>query len=77
MIRNSSKNIGEFRYPSAKAFYYGRQIAKSSAPNLTGIDLQQSIDYSIYNFIVDCWIVFQNPKNTVTNSSSQTSATTP
>lgn len=57
---DSSQN-GEFRSPSAEAIYYGRQIVLSSSQNSSDITLaQQDIDTAIYNYIVDCWVVFTN-----------------
>lgn len=55
------KNVGEFRYPSAKAFYFARQAANKNTSNTPQAPSQQQVDNIIYNFIVDCWIVFQNP----------------
>lgn len=53
--------VGEYRYPSARAFYYARSAADKNSSGLTGAALQQQVDNVIYNFIVDCWIVYQNP----------------
>jgi hypothetical protein len=55
---------GEFRYPSAKAFSFARAITDTTTQGATGATLQQAIDNVIYSYIVDCWIVFNNPQNT-------------
>lgn len=53
---------GEFRYPSSTAFYYGREITDKSSSQDTSIsEIQQDIDNAIYSFMVDVWIVFNNP----------------
>lgn len=56
--------VGEFRYPSAKAFYYARNALERSSTTIDTTQIQTKIDSIIYGSIVDCWIVFKN-----TNSS--------
>ena len=54
---SSTKN--EFRSPSSKAYYLGRQLAQqisSSAP-ISSIS-QTAVDQAIYNYIADCWIFY-------------------
>jgi hypothetical protein len=63
----SSQNVGEFRYPSSQAFYYARKAIDESSSSLNGgpaqngPQLQMQIDNIIYSYIVDVWIVFNNP----------------
>src|ERR1019366_4193370 len=65
VIQVDSNKVGEFRYPSSKAFYYAREVATRSNQNShSQISDQQNIDNSIYSYIVDCWIVFNNPNQT-------------
>jgi hypothetical protein len=53
---------GEFRAPSREAFYYGRDIANKNSSGSGDATLDQyDIDNAIYSYIVDCWIVFNNP----------------
>lgn len=67
-VDSSEKILGENRYPSGKAFHYARQAAAKSASSLNGgsaqqgAQLQEKIDNVIYGFVVDCWIVFNNPQ---------------
>lgn len=74
----SSTNLNEFRYPSTTAFYYARKGADASSSSLNGgpasqgPPLQTQIDNIIYNYIVDCWIVFGNPANPSPKPSSGT-----
>lgn len=58
---------GEFRYPSAKAFYFARKVVDTKSPVSTDLESQQEIDNVIYNYIVDCWIVFQPTVNSNNN----------
>lgn len=59
---NANPNItGEFRYPSAKAFHYAREVVNNNSSSIIGTDLQSKIDTVVWNFIVDVWIVFKNP----------------
>lgn len=58
-VDSNIKNQGEFRYPSAKSFYYAREsVGKTDAH---GTFLQQKVDSVIYKCVVDCWVVFNNP----------------
>ena len=60
-VVNVSAN-GEFRYPSQKAFFYGRDIASKSSTGSMSPEIDQyNVDSAIYGYIVDCWIVFNNP----------------
>lgn len=62
IIPVNSNDDGEFRYPSREAFYYARDIVnKSSQGSSDETASQLDIDTAIYNYIVDCWIVFNNP----------------
>ena len=68
---DSNPNIvGEFRYPSAKAYFYARDAVSKTSSNTSGTLLQQNVDNMIYNYIVDCWIVFNNPTNTSSTPTS-------
>lgn len=59
-------SAGEFRYPSSQAFYLARQITEKYGSQLDLLNIssssQTAIDNSIYNFIIDAWIYFKNPK---------------
>jgi hypothetical protein len=60
-VNASPTNSGEFRYPSSKAFFYARATQDTSTSGVPETLLQTQIDNVIYNYIVDCWIVYQNP----------------
>lgn len=53
---------GEFRSPSALAFGAARDISSKTSSTLSNKTDQKSIDAAIYNYVVDCWIVFKNPQ---------------
>lgn len=63
----SSKNTNEFRYPSTQSFYYARKGINDSSSGLNGgpasqgPQTQMKIDNIIFSYMVDCWIVFNNP----------------
>lgn len=61
-VDSSALSKGDYRYPSAKAFFYARNaLGKSAAQSASGAtELQHNIDTMIYNYIVDCWVVFNN-----------------
>lgn len=50
----SSKIVGEFRYPSRKAFFLAKQIQNNKKI------IQSTIDNNIYLYIIDIWITFNN-----------------
>lgn len=59
-VDSSPDIVGEYRYPSRKAFYLAKLVAEkiAQAKELT----QSTIDSSIYNHIIDVWINVENPK---------------
>lgn len=73
-VDSNPTQTGEFRYPSAKAFYYARKAVDKTSSGLSGSMLQQQIDNVIYSYMTDCWIVFQNPTTTTTNSTTNTTS---
>jgi hypothetical protein len=63
-IQVKSNADGEFRYPSNTAFYYAREIVDKSSQNFqnsSSSQIQQNIDNAIYSFMVDVWVLFNNP----------------
>jgi hypothetical protein len=65
IVNSSPTSIGEFRYPSREAFYYARDIASKSSQSSSGSSTQSQtdVDTALYNYIVDCWIIFNNPSD--------------
>jgi hypothetical protein len=53
--------LDDARAPSAKAFGVARDIAKKTSSSSSQQTTQSDVDSAIYNFVVDCWIVFKNP----------------
>jgi hypothetical protein len=59
-VDSNPSNVGEFRYPSGKAYYVGRDAINKSSSNMGSKNVQSQIDGVIYNYTVDCWIYTNN-----------------
>lgn len=60
LVDSSTEITDEFRYPSRKAFFLAKEAIQkvSSGKN----PKQTQIDSAIYNYVVDFWIVYENPQ---------------
>jgi len=68
-IKNKSINVGttsasaDFRYPSKEAYAQARTMLLSQSQNSNTLS-SSDIDNVIYNYVVDCWLFFNNKNNT-------------